>query len=275
MIKRLAGLLAVLWMMACGTSETSAGGAGGAGGTGGGDGGTTVSGLGGTGGIAPDGGGGQAGDGGAACKVPRPAECGPVDPDVVLYDPFLSYDPGSSIFGYVTAIPETPEVGAAAAGALLGPWSTDQTFAGMTLVMRRIGASLPDPVTLAVWSEPLCGLPTDDPHTHEVDVPLADFTIEDLGAGFFRLTWMHDEPYTVPAGALVATSLTMTDLNVAIAAFTPPTPGKALFSVWYGIVDNDCDGEVDPDLGWALLAKPTVDGVAPYPYDEPFGLIAK
>jgi len=274
MLKRWIGLLAVVWLMACGGSETSSTSAGGAGGTGGtGGGGTTITGLGGTGGETTSEMGGTAGGGGVTCKVPQPFECGPTDPGTALYDPLLSYNTGSSIFGYVTAIPGTPEVGAAAAGALLGPWKTDKTFAGMSLVMRRIGASLPDPVTLAVWSEELCGLPVDDPHLHEVDVPLANFTIEDLSAGFYRLTWMFDEPVTVPAGALVATSLSMVDLTVAIAAYVPAVPGEALFSVWWGIVDNDCDGQVDPDLGWATLTTPTAEDVTPYPYDEAFGLI--
>lgn len=266
----LAGLVSAI---GCNVPVESGSSAGGTGGASGGAGGTTVSisGIGGDAGATSSGGGGEGGA--LPCKVPGPVGCGPKNPFLGYVDPFLAYNPEAAYVGMVTAIPDTPEVGNAAAGALLGPWEGDQTVAGMSVVVAKIGGELPDPVTVSVWTEAKCGLPTDDPHVHEFEVPLALFTIEDLGVDRARLTLMFDEPFTVISGQLVALSLSMVDLTVGIVAYTPPKEGIAYYSTWWGLVDNNCDGKVDPKLGWAHLDAPTAKGVLPWAYDEGFGLV--
>ena len=227
-----------------------------------GAGGTTISGLGGTGGTTstPTG-----GTGGAACVIPGASPCGPQDP-TAYPDDLASFNAARPFGGYLNPIPGTAEVGAGAGAVRLGPWATDRDFAGFSVVLA---ATLPDPLRFAAWSEPQCGLPADSPHDHAQDVALSDVQQEDID-GAVRVT--ITAPIHVAKGESAYLAIITTTFGTALRT-VEPTGDLAPRAVWWGVVDNDCDGAEDPDLEWAWLDAPTAPGVSEYHYDLAFTLI--
>lgn len=262
-MKHVLALMGFLAMMGCGgESNTSVGGAGN-GGTGGqatsGGGGTTISGLGGTGGTT-----GSTGTGGAECIIPGASLCG--EQPAGYPDPLSSYNASLSVIGALNPIPGTDEVGNGAGAVRLGPWDVDRDFAGFSVVLAN---AAPDPLRFSVWSEPQCGLPVDKPGDHAQDVALADVQQADVDGGT-QVT--ITTPIHVPAGESVYAAVVTTAFTVAPTTMEP-TLDVAPRAMWFGIVDNDCDGEVDPNLGWAYLDTPTAPAVSPYHYDLAFTLV--
>ena len=254
------GLLTIAAMGCGGESNTSAGGAAGGQATTGG-GGTTISGLGGTGGT-----GGvtaSTSSGGDSCIIPGAYPCG--EQPAGYPDPLASYNADRPFVSVLNPIPGTDEIGNGAGAVRLGPWDVDKDFAGFSVVLT---STLPDPLRFAVWSEPQCGLPSDSPHAHEQEVALADVQQADVDA-WTRAT--ITTPIHVPAGESVYVAVVTTAFSVAPTT-VEPTLDVAPRAMWFGIVDNDCDGEVDPSLGWAYLDTPTAPAVSPYHYDFAFTL---
>lgn len=241
-------------------SASSPGGAGGEATTS--QGGTTVSGLGGTGGGTASTTAG--GTGGAECVVPGASPCGPQDP-FGYPDPLASYDPANAFGGYLNPIPGTDEVGLGAGAARLGPWAGDRDFVAFSVVLA---AALPDPLRFAAWSEPQCGLPSDLPHDHAQDAALADVQQQDAD-GAVRVTVAAQ--IHVPAGESLYLALVTTEALVGLRV-VEPDGATAPRALWWGIVDGDCDGEIDPVLGWAYLDSPTAPGVGDYHYDLAFSV---
>ena len=256
-------LTLVLAAIGCGSPAPSAstGGTGGQATTGG-AGGTTISGLGGTGGTTSTAAGGT---GGVPCVIPGAVECGPEDPEAYP-DPLASYNAARAFVGYLNPIPGTAEVGAGAGAVRLGPWPTDRDFAGLSVVLA---ATLPDPIVFAAWSEPQCGLPADSPHDHAQSVSLADVQQEDVD-GAVRAT--ITTPIHVPAGESFYLAIITTTFGTAPRS-VEPTGDLAPRAMWWGVIDNDCNGEADTGLGWAWLDAPTAPGVSEYHYDLAFTLI--
>ena len=263
---KIALLIATLAALAgCGSSDTSA--AGGAGGqTTTSDGGTTTTGLGGTGGTTET----TTSAGGAACVIPGPVKCGPIDP-TAYPDDAKSYDPAATVATYLNPYPGTAEVGQGAAMTRLGPWPTDRALKSVSVI---VGLPISDPVPLAIWTEALCGLPSEDPNAHAVMVPLAELVQEPIGAGAVKLTWSPAPSFIVPAGAPLFIARVLPKASDSVAIFKPLSK-SASRSLWWGIVDNDCDGVTDPDLGAAYLDTPTDPNVAPYHYDPGFEVTFK
>lgn len=257
-------LMGLVLAMGCGSVESthSAGGTstGGTGGQNTSGGGTTISGLGGTGGTTA----GTTTTGGAACVIPGPSPCG--EQPAGYPDPLASYNAAMLFIGALNPIPGTDEAGSGAGAVRLGPWDVDKDFAGFSVILSN---ALPDPVRFAVWSEPQCGLPADKPADHAQDVPLADVQQVDVDV-MSKIT--ITTPIHVPAGESVYVALVTTEFSVALST-VEPTLGVAPRAMWFGVVDNDCDGEVDPNLGWAYLDTPTAPAVSPYHYDLAFTLI--
>lgn len=258
-----------LAMTGCGGGvETSGSGATTTGGGGaGGETTTTHSSLGGTGGETTSS--ATGGTGGAPCVIPGSVPCADVSiPPDAYPNELASFVDSNPIAGTIGPIPGTAEIGGAWGASRLGPWATDRDFSGFSVLMYD-GAPLPDPFRIAAWTEPQCGLPSDDPKDHEQDVALADVA-QDMTPDGVRVT--VTTPIHVAAGespylatALWAFSTQMLDVV--------PNGDAAPRALWFGVVDDDCDGVTDPALGWAYLDGPTAPSVLPYHYDLPFMLI--
>jgi hypothetical protein len=236
-----------------GSSGTTTAGGGGAGGET-----ITVSGLGGDGGETA----GTTSSTTGPCVVLGAVECGPEDP-TAYPDDSMSYAPGAAFVGFINPAPETAEVGQGAAVVRLGPWGADRAVDAVSVI---VGPVVADPVRLAIWTEPLCGLPQDDPNDHAVAVPLADLQQEPFGNGV-KLTWTVG--LDAPAGAPVFAARLMTNTADSIAVFEP-VGQYAPRAMWWGVVDDDCDGFADDALGAAYLDTPTAPQVRPFHYDEGF-----
>lgn len=243
---------------------------GGTGGANGGAGGTTVSisGLGGGGDGGTGGATASGGTGGTVCEVGGPLPCGS-EIAGTYPDPLTAYVPGNTIQGSLHPIPGF-EDGSGAGTARIGPFAQEMMVSAMSVVVQD---GFPDPLVMAIWTEPQCGLPSDNPNMHAVEVPVANLLLENLGGGFVKATWTLDEPFSVPVGASVFPSLITTEFSVAIATIEPGGEFAPRAS-WFGIVDNDCDGEIDPDLGYAGLDTPSAPGVSEYHYDLGFAILA-
>ena len=116
--------------------------------------------------------------------------------------------------------------------------------------------------------EPLCGLPQDDPNDHAVSVPLADLLQEPFGNAV-KLTWTPAASFDVPAGTPAYAARILTNTADAVAVFEP-VGSFAPRALWFGVVDDDCDGKPDPALGAAYLDSPTAPAVDTFHYDEGF-----
>lgn len=246
---------------ACGGAETSAGSGTtttGGGGTGGET--TTISGLGGAGGETAS----TTSTTTGPCVVLGAVECGPEDP-TAYPDDAKSYAPGAALHTFLNPIPGTAEVGQGAAMARLGPWGADGSIVAVSVI---VGPVIADPVKLALWTEPLCGLPQDDPNAHAVSVPLADLLQEPFGNAV-KLTWTPAASFDVPAGTPAYAARILTNAAESVAVFEP-VGSFAPRALWFGVVDDDCDGEVDPALGAAYLDTPTAPQVEPFHYDVAF-----
>lgn len=261
-MRRLTTTIALaLTAAACGGAEpTSSSGTTTAGGGGAGGETITVSGLGGAGGETAS----TTSTTTGPCVVLGAVECGPEDP-TAYPDDSMSYAPGATLHTFLNPIPGTAEVGQGAAMARLGPWGADGSIVAVSVI---VGPVIADPVKLALWTEPLCGLPQDDPNDHAVSVPLADLLQEPFGNAV-KLTWTPAASFDVPAGTPAYAARMMTNSADSVAIFSPvgETAPRAL---WWGIVDNDCDGKPDPALGAAYLDSPTAPAVDTFHYDEGF-----
>ena len=254
--------LLIVFLAGCGGSATgSTGGSGGQATTGGG--GTTISGLGGTGGDT------MTASGGAACIIPGAAECGPANAKGVYPDDTKSYAPGAALLGFLEPI-DPEETGAGGPVVVLGPWTVDKTVASVSLY---VGPAISDPVHLAAWTEPLCGVPQGNPNDHAAIVPLADLTQTPAGTAV-KLTWTPAGGVFVPKGQPLALSRVLMTVSDTIA-FYQPAGSLATRAFWWGLVDDDCDGVTDPDLGAAGLDEPTSPDVKPYHVDPGFEVTLK
>ncbi len=258
---KIALLIATLAALAgCGSPDTgAAGGTGGQATTGGG--GITVSGLGGTGGTGGD---TMTGTGGGACVVPGAAECGPANAKGVYPDDSRGYAPGAALLGFLAPI-DPEETGAGGPVVVLGPWAVNKTVASVSLY---VGSTISDPVHLAAWTEPLCGVPQGNPTDHATIVPLADIAQSPAGIAA-KLTWTPAGGLFVPKGQRLALSRVLMTASDTIAYYQP-AGSLATRAFWWGLVDNDCDGATDPDLGAAGLDSPTSPDVKPYHVDLGF-----
>lgn len=183
-------------------------------------------------------------------------------------DPLASFVDGADFVDFIHPI-VPDELGQGAAAARLGPWNGNITIAKG---WARVVPNLSFPARFAVWTEPQCGLPADPPGFHTVEVNPADVEIEPQPDGSSKMTWTLPDPVTVPEGGSAYVALMLTQGFDGIAAYVPTGP-FAPRSLWYGLADNDCDGKTDAALGWAYLDYPSDPNVAPYHYDEAFGLI--
>lgn len=193
--------------------------------------------------TAATGGGGS----GGSCDVPGPAPCGPVDP-TGYPDPLLGYDPDEAALGMLHGFPD--EVPGGAAAVWLGPFADDMTVTG--LVFEGLGGG-----DAALWTEALCGLPSKDPSAHVVALAADGTTLA--------------EPFAVTAGQVLVVARVLTTSGVAVRTYDHPG-GNAFRAVWFGRVDNDCDGKTDAKLGWAALGSPTDPTVDPFPFDLALGV---
>lgn len=255
MLKTIA-LLIALTLVGCGDStETSttgttttvgsggSGSSGGSGGTSASTGGstttTTVSGSGGTGGIG--------------CATTPNEE----------YPALSSYD-GAQSAGPIAPFPD--EVGDGAAAGRIGPISASVTT-WHAVLFEGPGCEIPDPVTYALWTEPLCGLPTMTPPW--VTAPLSEFTQEDSGP-FSTIKLGH----TIPAVSIGEDSAFVAirfDVETTCAVvFDYAGVGDPSRALWLGRVDKDGDGNTDVAHGWAELANPSDPSVGAYPFDMGF-----
>lgn len=193
--------------------------------------------------TATTGGGGS----GGSCDVPGPAPCGPVDP-TGYPDPLLGYDPTESPGSLLTGLPG--EIPGGAGAVWLGPWSEDVTITGV--VFEGFGSP-----AFALWTEATCGLPSESPSAHLVTLADDDTTLA--------------TPLLVPAGQSLYVARMLFSSGDAVRTYDNPGKG-APRAMWFGRVDNDCDGETDPQLGWAALDTPTDPSVAPFPVDLALGV---
>lgn len=209
------------------------------------------------------------GSGGSPCDVPSPYECGPV---VAGYkDPFASYNDIMFPIGPVSALTGRSPTGAAE--AWLGPWATAQTFEAIDVFVYVLPGlcDIPETLKIAAWTEPLCGMPTDDPNLHAVEFPVGSVDVTPVTPEITRLRYVLD-PFEVEAGLPLYLAQILTEDDLCLATINPA--GKsAPRALWYGLVDNNCDGIADDTLGHARLDSPTAPEVEPYPYDEAFAVI--
>ena len=89
-----------------------------------------------------------------------------------------------------------------------------------------------------------CGLPADSPHDHAQSVALADVQQEDAD-GAVRAT--ITTPIHVPAGESLYLAIITTTFGTAPRS-VEPTGDLAPRAMWWGVVDNDCDGAADAGL---------------------------
>lgn len=232
-------------LLGCGSGETTA--TGGAGGTGG----VTVSGS--TGGSSTVSSGGSTvstGSGSTStptCDVPGPVPCAPFDP-LDYPDPLLGYDPSASPGSLLTGLPG--EIPGGAGAVWLGPWAEDVTVAGV--VFEGFGSP-----AFALWTEATCGLPSESPSAHLVTLADDDTTLT--------------TPLLVPAGQSLYVARMLFSSGDAVRTYDNPGKG-APRALWFGRVDNNCDGATDTQLGWAYLDTPTDPSVAPFPVDIALGV---
>ena len=201
---------------------------------------------------------------GGSCDVPGPVACG--DAPAGYPDAFAAYNDLALAVGPIHGYPERVPTGAAE--VWLGPWDTDQTFGAIDVFLYTIPGQCEIPTTLklAAWTEPLCGMPTDDPNLHAVEFPIGDVDVTPVAANITRVRYIPDE-FEVAAGLPLYIAQILTTDAVCIAAID--RPGKiAPRALWWGVVDNDCDGQTDEELGHARLDAPTAPGVSSFPYDE-------
>lgn len=235
-------------LLGCGASEIG-GGAGGS---------TASTGEGGSGGQATTGGSTTAtttattggGGSGGSCDVPGPAPCGPIDPSGYP-DPLLGYDPTETAGTLLTALPD--EVPDGAGAVWLGPFAEDLTVTG--IVSEGLGE-----VTVAIWTEPTCGIPSEDPNNHIV--ALADDSVTLLAS------------YGAPAGQSLYVARILTSTGLGIRTYQNPGKGSPR-ALWWGRTDADCDGMTDAAHGWAPLDTPTDPSVVAFPVDLAIGVIAQ
>jgi hypothetical protein len=206
------------------------------------------------------------GAGGSTCEILGAAPCDGTQDLDIYPDSLASYNASQPYGFFMGPILETPEVGEGAGVVRLGPFAEDRDFVGFTVEM---GTTLPDPLRFAAWTEPQCGLPADSPHDHTQDVALADTNQEDL-VDSIRVG--ITTPIHVIAGQSAYLAVVTTTVSVSFHDVQPTGP-MAPRAMWWGIVDNDCDGMVDPDLGYAYLDSPTAPGVFVYHRDLPFALV--
>ena len=265
---QMVGALLLASLAGCGSPDTGGGG-GGAGGSATSSGGSTSSSAGGAGGA-----GGSVttttsttGTGGSACNVPGPIECGPA---ITGYpDPFASYDPSALDVGPIGPLPAESPDGAAA--GILGPYPDDETIVSVELIAGTLPGfcSLPDPVRIAVWTEPHCGLPADAPGVHAFDTPLATIAQQPGPGDGVQFLVPLPAPLVVPAGASAYVALMLSTPETCIESFESGSD-FAPRAAWFGWADNNCDGSKDPALGWAYLDSPTAPGVGAYPNNPAF-----
>lgn len=233
--------------------ESTVGGIGGTGGGSGGDASASVSVSSASSGGASTGGGGSGGEEGCSSS--------PGDG----YPALLSYDPAAPLGGAVGPYPEETPNGAAA--GRFGPTATGSVSTWVGVVGDTPQCDIPDPVTFALWTEPLCGLPTRTPPWQAA--PLSEFTQEPAGFGAVRLS--HALPPVTLGDDSGFSALRLTTPKTCAVAFEYSGEGDASRAIWLGRVDVDGDGLTDAELGWAELANPTDPSVAPFSYDLGFG----
>lgn len=197
---------------------------------------------------------GSGGTGGATPCAPTPNE---------EYAALASFD-GADSAGPVAPFPD--EVGDGAAAGRIGPIDATVTT-WYAVLFEGPSCEIPDPVTYALWTEPLCGLPTMTPPWQTA--PLSEFTQDDSGAlGTLKLG------HTIPAvsigddSAFVAIRFDVG--TICAVAYDYKGVGDPSRALWFGRVDKDGDGNTDAAHGWAELANPSDPSVGAYLFDMGF-----
>ena len=248
-----------------GDDTTSSGS--GSGGTGGSE--MTVTGSSGGSGGAATGSGGTASTSSTSTDIePQPCEPTPN----AGYPATLAWHPDAEFVGGIAPLQgESPD------GAATGRFGPSEGIDEVTewvgvLRVKAPSYALPDPVTFAVWTEPLCGLPTQEPPWQTA--PLSEFAQELYEYGVKLSHPLAAAVDTSPQGFAESgfSAIKLTSYKVAPVAFEPMVgDGDPMRAMWLGLVDNDGDGAADAALGWATLADPSAPGVLPYPFDIGLG----
>lgn len=224
---------------------------------------TTIPGSGGSGGTSVSttttGGASTAGSGGTGTGGAIP--CAPT-PNAE-YPALASYD-GADSAGPVAPFPD--EVGDGAAAGRIGPIEATVTT-WYAVLFEGPGCEIPDPVTFALWTEPLCGLPTLTPPWQTA--PLSEFTQDDSGA-FGTIKLGHTIPPVSIGGDSAFVAIRFDSGTTCAVAFDYKGAGDPSRALWFGRVDKDGDGNTDAAHGWAELANPSDPSVGAYLFDLGF-----
>lgn len=238
-------------------------------------------GSGGTGGVASSGGSTAASGGAPTTTVTATSStssstttseqlCGseqllPFDCSFTYPDALKAYDPEadlSVVFG--------PAEGRWPNGAAAG--RVDQNTGPVVAVTVRLstnfGGTVPEEVKIAVWQEPVCGLPSQPPpfqtSTDITITPGADYA--DVRAKLVSVVTLDPSK----GFTWVAFGLTQAD-TFPLTTTTIAQSSEPRFA-WFGLVDTECDGTNDDVLGWEDIRTPSATGVAAADADLVIGI---